>query len=80
MREDIKNSLDCYVNHGRPTGDFLRAVLANDLMMAFGRADIDNQRDMFSICDYVYNYMPDNCHGSYEIVDRWLATKRNENK
>lgn len=73
MRGDIKESLDRYVRDSTPTGDFLRAVLSNDLMQAMARADDENRRDLFDICDYVYNDMPSGCHGSPEIVKAWLA-------
>ena len=72
MKQDTKGSLDLYVEKGIPTGGFLRAVLANDLMEAVGRADWQNQKDLHEICDYVYNCMPIPCHGSYENVDNWI--------
>jgi len=59
-----------------PTGGFLRSVLANDLMEAFGRADIYNRKVMFDICSYIHNHMPMTSWGSYEIVDEWLKRKR----
>jgi len=72
MKQETKDSLDRYAKEGCPTGDFLRAVLANDLMESFGRADIDNREDMFDICSYVYNDTPAACHGSYDKVDKWI--------
>jgi len=72
MRQDIKESLDRYAKEGVPTGDFLRAVLENDLMEAFGRADIDNREDMFDICSYVYNDIPAASHGSPVKVKKWI--------
>ena len=76
MRDDIKEAMDRYAAFGVPTGDFLRAVLENDLMEAFGRADEDNTRDMWEIVAYVYNEMPGNCHGSPEIVREWIEKYR----
>lgn len=70
--EQIEESLILYRDKHIRTGGFLEAVLANDLMEAFGRADIYNRMEMFNICSYVYNNMPYNCHGSYEIVKAWL--------
>lgn len=75
MNQNIKDSLDRYAKEHCPTGGFLAAVLANDLMDAMGRAGDDNQRDMMSICSYVYNHIPANCHGSREIVKDWLAAR-----
>lgn len=72
MKPETKESLDRYATQGVPTGDFLRAVLSNDLTEAFGRADDDNRRDMYDICSYVYNELPSPCHGSPEKVTAWI--------
>lgn len=71
--QHLKESFDRYVNHGIPCGDFLMAVLENNLMGAFGRADDFNRVILFDICEYVYNEMPAGCHGSKEDVKHWLA-------
>lgn len=75
MREDIKEAIDRYAKERRPVGDFLTAVLANDLMEATGRADADNRKDLFEICSYVYNHIPTRCHGSRQRVKEWLAAR-----
>lgn len=75
MKQNIVEALNRYVEHHIETGGFLRAVLENDLMQAFGRADLENRRDMFEICSYVYNELPFNCHGSPEKVQAWLAQR-----
>jgi hypothetical protein len=72
MKEDIKEALDEYVRIGRPTGDFLRAVLSNNLAESFGRADMQNRHDMFEIVNYVYNELPGAAWGSPEKVKAWL--------
>ena len=74
--DDAKASLRRYADHGVPTGDFLRAVLANDLMQAGGRADDTSQLILLDICSYVYNDIPANCHGSYKKVDAWIEAKQ----
>lgn len=73
MRSEIKASLDRYGREKTETGGFLRCVLENDLMGAVGRADIGNQQDLVEICNYVYNDLPWNCHGSKERVKEWLG-------
>jgi len=73
IKEDMKAALDRYSELGVPTGDFLRALLSNDLMEAHGRADDQNRRDIDQLCMYVYNEMPSLCHGSYDLVDAWLT-------
>jgi hypothetical protein len=67
----VRESLDHYTTHGIPTGDFLRAVLANDLMAAASRADVDSGRSLAAIIGYVYRHVPSAAHSSYEIVDAW---------
>lgn len=73
IKPNIVSAIRAYADKGHPTGSFLRAVLANDLMEATGRADDDNRLTLWNICCYVHNEIPGRCHGSYEIVDAWVA-------
>jgi hypothetical protein len=73
IRPDIIETLNRYVEFRCTTGGFLRAVLENNLMESFARADSDNLQTMDEICAYVYNEMPATCHGSPEAVQRWLS-------
>jgi len=73
-----KDIIDAYVADGFPPGDFVTAVLANDLMEAFGHADDNNRAAMFDICCYVYNSIPGACHGSYEKVGAWIDRKQHD--
>ena len=73
MRSNIKAALDAYAANGVPTGDFLRAVLSNDLTDAACRADEDNLEDLVNIVKYAYNDLPSACRGSPEKVAAWLA-------
>lgn len=77
MDEAIE-SLIAYRDQGRPTGDFLCAVLSNDLMDAFGRADEETIHNMRGICAWVYNNMPMSICGSRENVVSWLKHKAQE--
>lgn len=77
IRPDIREALDAWGTGERPyCGDFLRAVLSNNLMEAVGRADADNLRALPVIASYVYNELPGNCHGSPEIVEAWDRVHR----
>ncbi len=76
MKDNIKQALDAYAREGQAVGDFLTAVLENNLMQAFGKADAENYRDLGEICGYVYNELPSACHGSPEQVRAWLAKFR----
>ena len=78
MNEHTKAGIDRYVQHGIIPGDFLRAVLSNDLKESFGRADLENRRDMFEIVQYLYNNVPSVCWGSPEKVASWIEFKSNE--
>lgn len=80
VRPDTLDAIDRYVKDGIPTGSFLEAVLCNDLMESFGRADMGNREALFKICDYIYNETPSGCHGSPEQVQEWLKLKREQRK
>lgn len=74
--EWAKESLLMYADLGTPTGDCLRAFLANDLMAAVGRADVDTGRRFVAIASFIYNRIPSQSHGSYEAVDAWILMHR----
>ena len=54
-------------NHIEP-GDFLMAVLTNDLTGAVGRADNENMANLPAYVSYLYNEAPSACWGSKEKV------------
>jgi hypothetical protein len=60
-----------YVEHGIPAGGFLTAVLENNFLEAFSRADSSNTERMSDIASFVYNELPIECHGSPEKVTKW---------
>jgi hypothetical protein len=76
--QEAKDSITRYVNEGVPTGGFLEAVLANDLMEAVGRADSTSLVNLFDICVFIYNEIPVAAHGSRERVAAWLERKQAE--
>ena len=53
-------------------GGCMTAVFANDLMEAFGRADVNTAAGMKNIVTFIYSYAPNASHGSYEQVEKWL--------
>jgi len=61
-----------YIEHRRPVGDFLTAVLANDLSKAAGHADLTNKAMLSAYPIFLYTYAPSGCWGSYTKVDEWL--------
>lgn len=70
MREGIVE----YIRVGRPVGDFLTALLSNDLMESFRRADEYNAQAMREWVSYLHSYAPRYpvpCYGRREIVENW---------
>lgn len=73
VSDEMLEALNAYAEHGRPVGDFLTAVLANDLMEACGRADDYNLPNLPAFSAWVYNECPSPAHGSREKVRAWIA-------
>lgn len=70
------NGMIAYFDERRPTGGFLAAVLANDLIGAFAHADDTNKVRLHDYAMWLYNYAPSRstgAWGSYEAVQKWLA-------
>lgn len=72
MKESTKDGLDRFMNDGCPVGDFLTAVLSNDLKGAFMWGDYQNTEDLREIVGYVYNELPAACQGSREKMKAWI--------
>lgn len=70
--EHMRHGARLYVEQGVPPGSFLYAVLSNNLLEAFKRADDDNAAAMRDWAAFVYNDLPTLCHGSEDIVDQWI--------
>ena len=60
-----------YIERGHAVGGFLSALLSNDLMKAFDRADVENFRHMGDWAKYLHNCAPSDCYGSKEKFDAW---------
>ena len=74
--ERTLEGLKRYVKDKIPPGGFLTAVLENNLLNSFQRADGENRQAIPEIVYYVHNHLPANCWGSPKTVDKWL--KREE--
>jgi hypothetical protein len=70
--EIVKASIDRYVEKRQPVGDFLRAVLSNDLREAVIRADETNLRELKQIVGYCYWEIPGKCWGSPKAYKEWI--------
>lgn len=71
--QSLHDGLTEYFAARRPTGDFLRAVLENDLTMACLRADDVNRFELATIVGFLHNYCPAPAWGSPAAVEAWLA-------
>ncbi len=69
--ERMAGGIERYINKGILPGDFLIAVLENDLMNALGKADSENIKNLPAYLTYLYNEAPANCHGSPKAVKAW---------
>ena len=78
LPDHLKESLDAYVQRGRPTGSFLEACIENDLIGAINRADDDNLYIIPAIVGYLYNDCPRGCWGQRGAHDEWVERKRKE--
>ena len=66
-----KGALLRWQNSAIDPGDFLTAVLCNDLFGAYGRADEFSKADMDLIVKFVYNNLPRACWGDRERMKVW---------
>lgn len=78
MKDSTYEGLLRYAQHGVMVGDFLYAVLTNDLFGAYDRADTQNTKDLEDICRFIYNELPKGCWGSKEAISNWLERFRKE--
>lgn len=72
MREGVRR----YVEFGIPPGNFLQAVVCNDLKEAVGRADDRNLAHLVDWVKWFYNLAPAVCWGSVEKYEAWLEKHR----
>lgn len=69
----MQESILLYVKKGKGLGDFLQAVVTNDLYKAVGHADKQNQLLIPLYVLWFFNRAPMGCYGSVEVVSTWCA-------
>lgn len=69
----IRSGVQVYIETGRLPGDFLQAVICNDLSRAFGHADEINRDRLYDIVGFFHNEAPGPCWGSLEKMHAWAA-------
>ena len=67
----MQRGLARYVIDGVKPGGFLRALLANDLVHAVGRADDENIRLLPNYVRFLYSEAPADCWGSELQLSTW---------
>jgi len=71
LPEHIQGGMERYIEQGIAPGDFLQAVIKNQLVDSFALADETNIRSMFDIASFMYNQAPLACRGSLEAMKAW---------
>lgn len=74
----MRDALQRYIEHGEPPGDFLTAVISNNLLEAVSRADDHNQINLPAYVAYLYNEAPPGSWGSPEKMQAWIETKQSQ--
>jgi hypothetical protein len=67
----LLEALARYLFEGMVTGQFLQAVLRNDLSDAVSRADVESLAALKPLVLLLNNACPGNCHGGSEAILRW---------
>ena len=73
LPEDIRGAVKRYIEDHIKPGDFLQAVICNNLKEAFQKADDININRMFDIVKFFYWEAPGNCWGSSKKMEAWLG-------
>lgn len=71
----MQDGMRLYIENGIPPGSFQTAVLSNDLMGAFRRADDVNRMAILDYAMFLFNEAPCGCFGSPEHVKDWIAKR-----
>ena len=78
--ERMMPAIQRYIKDGEKPGDFLQAVICNDLFAAVGRADEENLTNLPAYIGYFYNEAPAGSWGSREKMEAWIEQQNRENK
>jgi hypothetical protein len=73
LPEDVLDTFKLFVFKRLRPGQFLMAVLSNDLQKAVGHADDNSMKSLRRIVQFVYFDLPSDCWGSPEKVRAWLS-------
>jgi hypothetical protein len=83
LPEHMRGAMYRWLQHGIMPGSFGRAILENNLVGAFQKADSVNAQHILDYVNWLYNHAPGGCWGSPEEVRAWQRmqglSNRNEN-
>ena len=68
----MMDGLERYINHHVPPGDFLSAVIKNNLRATIERADDENIANLPAYIGFLYNEAPSQCWGSEQAFKNWI--------
>lgn len=71
----MHRSISAYIDNGHAPGEFLRAIICNDLKEASGRADSVNKNLLNEYVEFFFNYAPKDCWGSVENFQQWCLSR-----
>jgi hypothetical protein len=67
-----KSALSRYKKNKQTPGNFLRAVLENNLQKAVNLADPESKENLVAIVEFIYNTLPSNLYGNPTAVETHL--------
>lgn len=72
ISDHMAGIIERYVEERLHPGDFLTAVICNDLAGAIGRADEENIKNLPAYVSYFRWEAPGKCWGSKQKMEAWL--------
>lgn len=76
--ERMRSGLQDYIENRIKPGQFLQAVIKNNLKEAIAYADEENMANLPAYVNYFYNHTPFDCWGSEERMDQWIKNADNK--
>ena len=69
--EHCRAGMKRYIEEGFIPGDFLQAIISNNFVEAYKRADYTNTVHIINYADFLYNEAPMRSWGSERIMFEW---------
>jgi len=69
--ERMMRGIENYVQRGIIPGNFLQAVICNNMQLSFRKADDENFENMAAFAGYFYWEVPVDAWGSYKAMLAW---------